>query len=207
MYDIQTYTDLKLNDNVSSTEVIKSAFIVGKESGANGFTVSAGAGSSTIQITQVSGNFRPGEKILINGVEELSRSVESVKSYGINDVFSFAQSGNETSTANKKINDRIPPRLGTGEVTIDLSGSTATVTAPRIDSFQRFKPGDIIRYTDNKSGTQTQFQNVVLTIAADLQSMTVGTMTTVSNLYDGRVLILQVLSRLRHRTHLQRMHL
>ena len=79
LYDIQTYTDLKLNDNVSSTEVIKSAFIVGKESGANGFTVSAGAGSSTIQITQVSGNFRPGEKILINGVEELSRSVESVR--------------------------------------------------------------------------------------------------------------------------------
>ena len=186
LYDIQTYTDLKLNDNVSSTEVIKSAFIVGKESGANGFTVSAGAGSSTIQITQVSGNFRPGEKILINGVEEISRSVESVKAYGINDVFSFAQSGN-SFTANKKINDRIPPRLGTGEVTIDLSGSTATVTAPRIDSFQRFKPGDIIRYTDNKSGTQTQFQNVVLTIAADLQSMTVGTMTTVSNLYDGRV--------------------
>ena len=65
LYDIQTYTDLKLNDNVSSTEVIKSAFIVGKESGANGFTVSAGAGSSTIQITQVSGNFRPGFSLMV----------------------------------------------------------------------------------------------------------------------------------------------
>ena len=67
MYDVQTYTDLKLNDNVSSTELIESAYIVGKESGANAFAVSAGAGSSTISNTQTSGNFRPGEKILING--------------------------------------------------------------------------------------------------------------------------------------------
>jgi hypothetical protein len=186
LYDVQTYTNLKLSDNVSATELIKSAFIVGKESGANAFAVAAGAGSSSIQVTQTSGSFRVGEPILINGSEESPRTIESITSYGINDVFSFAQSGSSFA-ANKKLNDRIPPRLGTGQVTIAVSGAGATVTAPRIDSFQRFKAGDIIRYTDTKNGTQTQFQNVVTSIASDLQSMTVGAMTTVANLFDGGV--------------------
>lgn len=186
LYDIQTYTTLKLSDNVSSTELIKSAFIVGKESGANAFAVSAGAGSSTIQVTQTSGSFRRGETILVNGTDELPRTIEEVTAYGINDVFSFAQSGSSFS-ANKKLTDRIPPRLGTGEISIVKAGATATVTAPRIDSFQRFKPGDIIRYTRKIGSVETQVQNVVVTIAADLQSMTVGAMTTVSNLFDGSV--------------------
>ena len=100
------------------------------------------------QSHKLSGNFRPGEKILINGAEDISRTIEEVTPYGINDVFSFGQSG-DSFTANKKINDRIPPRLGNGTVNIAVSGAGATVTAPRIDSFQRFKPGDVIRYTRN----------------------------------------------------------
>ncbi len=182
LYDVQTYTTLKLNDNVSATEIIESAYIVGEESGANAFAVAAGAGSSTIQVTQTSGSFRPGEKLLINGTDDLSRTVEQVTSFGVNDIFSFAQSGN-SFTANKKLNDRIPPRLGTGNVKITKAGATATVTAPRIDSFQRFGPGDVIRFVEGGD----QYQNVVLTIAADLQSMTVGAMTTVANLFKGTV--------------------
>ena len=186
LYDVQTYTTLKLNDNVSSTELIESAYIVGKESGANAFAVSAGAGSSTISVTQTSGNFRPGEKILINGAEDISRTIEEVTPYGINDVFSFGQSG-DSFTANKKLNDRIPPRLGNGTVNIAVSGAGATVTAPRIDSFQRFKPGDVIRYTRSINNVETRVQNVVTSIADDLQSMTVGAMSTVTNLFDGAV--------------------
>ncbi len=182
LYDVQTYTTLKLNDNVSATELIESAYIVGEESGANAFAVAAGAGSSTIQVTQTSGTFRPGEKLLINGTDDLSRTVEQVTSFGVNDVFSFAQSGN-SFTANKKLTDRIPPRLGNGNVKITKAGATATVTAPRIDSFQRFKPGDVIRFVEGGD----QYQNVVLSIAADLQSMTVGAMTTVTNLFEGTV--------------------
>tara|TARA_R100000900_G_scaffold124497_2_gene98831 strand:+ start:5231 stop:12553 length:7323 start_codon:yes stop_codon:yes gene_type:complete len=182
LYDIQTYTTLQLNDYVSNSELNESAFIVGKESGANAFAVTAGAGSSTIQVTQTSGTFRRGEEILINGTDATPRTIEGVTPYGINDVFSFAQSGN-SFTANKKLTDRIPPRLGNGNVKITKAGATATVTAPRIDSFQRFKPGDVIRFVEGGN----QYQNVVLTIAADLQSMTVGAMTTVANLFEGTV--------------------
>jgi hypothetical protein len=186
LYDVQTYTTLTLNDNVSSTELIESAYVVGKESGASGYAAAAGAGTSTINITQTSGTFRLGEQLLINGVEELPRSVENIKTYGINDVYSFQQAN--TFSASKKLTDRIPPRFGNGTMKITAGG---VVTSPRFDSFERFKPGDIIRYEapTNTSGSALSVptQNVVLTVAADLQSMTVGAMTTVSNLFDGGV--------------------
>ena len=186
LYDVQTYTTLTLNDNVSATELIESAYIVGKESGASGYAVAAGSGTSTVNITQTSGNFRLGEQILINGVQELPRAIENIKTYGINDVYSFQQSS--TFSADKKLTDRLPPRFGNGLMRITAAG---TVTSPRFDSFQSFKPGDVIRY---ESATDTggaalsvPTQNVVISIASDLQSMQVGAMTTVSGLFDGGV--------------------
>ena len=74
---------------VSSDELNQSGFIVGKESGAEGYAVSAGAGSSSIQVTQTAGTFRRGEKISINGDETVSRTIEKVTTFGINDVYEF----------------------------------------------------------------------------------------------------------------------
>ena len=34
LYDVQTYTKLDINENVSSSEVIESTYVVGKDSGA-----------------------------------------------------------------------------------------------------------------------------------------------------------------------------
>ena len=187
LYDVQTYTTLKLNDNVSSADINQSAFIVGKESGANGFAVSAGAGSSTISVTQTSGRFRPGEKITINGSEDVSRTVEIVTPYGINDVYDFAQSGN-SFTATKKINSVIPQGFGAGAFKIVANG---TVTSPRADSFLVWKPGDIFVYDSpvNTAGNALSIptRNVVTEVAADGQSMKVGTMTTVTDVFDGGV--------------------
>jgi len=186
LYDVQTYTTLTLNDNVSATELIESAYIVGKESGASGYAVAAGSGTSTVNITQTSGNFRLGEQVLINGVQELPRAIENIETYGINDVYSFQQSN--TFSANKKLTDRVPPRFGNGLMRITAAG---TVTSPRFDSFEPFKPGDVIRYesaTDTSgSALSVPTQNVVISVAADLQSMQVGAMTTVSGLFDGGV--------------------
>ena len=186
LYDIQTYTTLTLNDNVSATEMIESAFLVGKESGANGFAVSAGAGSSVINVTQTSGRFRLGEPLIINGNQDLPRSIEGIKVYGINDVYSFQQSN--TFSASKKLTDRPVPAFGNGTVKITTAG---TVTSPRGASFQFFKPGDVIRYASpvNTAGSAISIpsQNVVISVASDLQSMQVGAMTTVANLFDGGV--------------------
>ena len=187
LYDIQTYTALELNDNVSSDELNQSGFIVGKESGAEGYAVSAGAGSSSIQVTQTAGTFRRGEKISINGDETVSRTIEKVTTFGINDVYEFAQSGN-SFTASKKLNQVIPVGFGAGQFNIAADG---TVTSPRADSFLIFKPGDIFSYgaANDTSGSSLNVptRNVVLTVAADGQQMKVGTMTTVADVFDGGV--------------------
>ena len=187
LYDIQTYTSLKLNDNVSASELNQSGYIVGKESGAEGYAVSAGAGSSSIQVTQTAGTFRQGEKISINGDETVSRTIEKITAYGINDVYDFAQSGN-SFTATKKLNQVIPTGFGNGQFNVASNG---TVTSPRADSFLVWKPGDIFTYgaAANTAGAALDVptRNVVLEVAADGQTMKVGTMTTVTDVFDGGV--------------------
>ena len=98
---------MELNDNVTSNQVNVSAFIEGDESGATAYAVS-GAGSSSITVTQTSGNFQAGEQIIVNGRKQnLSRTIERVQSYDIDDVSKVSQSGN-SFTANKKLVDKVP---------------------------------------------------------------------------------------------------
>lgn len=90
LFDVQTYTTLTLNQSVSSTEIPASSFIKGISSGASGYAVSAGSGTQ-INLSQTSGTFIVGEKILINGSEQYSRTISSITAYTINDVKSVFQ--------------------------------------------------------------------------------------------------------------------
>ena len=179
LYDINTYTVLYLNDNVSSTEVPISAYIKGVNSGASGYAVSAGAGSSAITITQVAGNFQTGEKIAVNGKESVvTRTIERFVSYNFNDVDALQQSN--TFYGKKKLIDKVPFGFApTDNVTI-TSGGVVTANGR---TFDRFNPGDVIRYKDPTKSVPSQ--NVVATVTADGASMTVVGMSTVSTLFDG----------------------
>ena len=65
LYDIQTYTNVTFN---VSTTLSTSAFIKGKSSGASGFVVS-GSSSTSFDLSQTSGTFATGEKLIVNGIE------------------------------------------------------------------------------------------------------------------------------------------
>ncbi len=180
LYDVQTYTTLDLNDYVSSNEVNASAYLRGNQSGATAYAVNAGAGSSTLTITQTSGVFQPGEQIIVNGKEEnVSRTVEKVITYDMNDVTSFAQSGN-SFTADKKLYGKVPFGFNaTDQVRITTGG---VVTSPG-RTFERFQPGDIIRY--QIPGNSRIQQNVVEVVANTGANMTVRAISSVTNLYNG----------------------
>jgi hypothetical protein len=90
LFDVQTYTSLTLNQSVSSTEIPATSFIKGMSSGASGYAVSNGSGSS-ISLRQTSGTFIIGEKILINGSEQYSRTITAISVYSIDDVKSVFQ--------------------------------------------------------------------------------------------------------------------
>ena len=69
LFDIQTHTDLVLNEEISSTELPAESFVKGKNSGASGFAVGAGGGSTIISLNGTSGTFIRGEQIQINGID------------------------------------------------------------------------------------------------------------------------------------------
>ena len=177
LYDVQLYTELKLNDNVSSTEVIESAYVEGAESGATGYSIAAGAGSSTITLTQVSGHFQPGEKINFRSNKNLSRIVQTVVKHSMDDVENVQQAN--TFYGKKKLNEKVPYNIGSSDVRI-TTGGVCTSTGK---TFERFKPGDVIIYY--RTNQSLPNRNVVSVVAADGSSMTVVALTTNPNLYTG----------------------
>ena len=96
LFDIQTYTELTLNTTVSSTQLPKGSYIVGRSSGASGYIVSAGDNSAVVNVTQTSGTFIKEEQLEINGsITELSRSIKSVRVFDTKSILSFTQENSE----------------------------------------------------------------------------------------------------------------
>ena len=178
LYDVQLYTKLFINENVSNDEVIESAFVEGSESGATGYTISAGAGSSTITVTQVSGRWQAGEKIKFRSNENLSRIVDKVIVYDMNDVENVQQSN--TFYAKKKLNEKIPYGLRSDDpVRIATNGDVTCVGR----TFERFQPGDIVIY--RRPGQSLPNRNIVSYVANDGGSMRLAALTTNPNLFTG----------------------
>ncbi len=177
LYDVQLYTKLNLNANVSNDEVIKSAFVEGAESGATGYTIAAGAGVSSVTLTQVSGHFQPGEQIRFKSNQNLSRIVDKVIPYDMNDVENVQQAN--TFYGKKKLNPVAPYNIGDADVRIATNGDTTSTGK----TFERFQPGDIVIY--NRSNQSIPNRNVVSYVAVDGSSMRLAALTTNPDLFTG----------------------
>ena len=178
LYDVQTYTSLTLNTPVAPLGLITSSYIKGKSSGASGYAVSSGSGS-TVSIRQTSGTFSVGEQLIINGVDA-SATVASVIAYGTRDIKSASQSGVSgfpTFTADSLL-DSI--NLPNGIVGGTISGGNTLVSPGKV--FTGIKVGDIIRY-QTASGDET-FNRVT---ANNTTSLTLAASTTVSGVHVGTV--------------------
>jgi len=185
LYDVQTYTEIVLNQSVTSAEIPKSSFIKGKSSGASGYAVYAGNGSNTITVSQTSGSFSVGEKILINGSEIYSRTISSLKSHGVEDIKSIHQPTGVSGFSTSFLSDTYLDSLSRTEtITISaesLGFSQATVSSPA--SFSGITTNSIIRY--QKSGSQTEVYNRVVSISPSLTSITLAAINSVSGVCDG----------------------
>lgn len=185
LYDIQTYTELTINQALSSVELPSTSFIKGKSSGASGYAVSAGNNSTSIFIRQTSGTFSVGEQILINGLEQYSRTISSVKVYGIEDIKSVHQpsavSGFSTSFISDTQLDKIL-RSETITITAASGGiSTATVASP--NTLAGIKTDNIIRY--ERTGATAEVYNRVVSVSPTKTSITLEAVTSVSGVCVG----------------------
>ncbi|MEY3470457.1 MAG: Synechococcus phage [Actinomycetota bacterium] len=185
LYDIQTYTELKLNQSISSTELPTTSFVKGKSSGASGYAVFAGNGTDTINLRQTSGSFLIGEQISINGSETYSRTISSIKSYGIEDIKSVYQPQSITGFSTAFVSDtQLDRTLRSESITItSVSGgiSTATISSPA--TFTGIKTDNIIRY--QKEGSTIETYNRVVSISSGLNSMTLEAVPSVNAVCDG----------------------
>jgi hypothetical protein len=189
LYDIQTYTELTLNQSVSSTEVFATSYIKGKNSGASGYAVNAGSGTSVINIRETSGTFSVGEQIYIDGVDTISRTIKSFKVFNGSDIKSVFQSTSVTGFTTAFVADvQLDRVLRPGTLTVTgsdgLSG-VASVSSP--NTFSGIKTGDIIRY--QVPGSTVETYNKVDSIDTSLLTMNVVGVSTVTNVCEGAVAI------------------
>ena len=186
LYDVQTYTRLNVNSNLSGAELPESSYIKGLSSGATGYATTVGTGSSQMYLRQTSGSFIQGESISINGISITPRTVTTVKEYGASDVRMVFQDTsavagfNTDFQADTSLDFRVPVNFSVAD-TLTISNTGATTSAG--NNFANFKVGDIVRY-QKQSSTVPTF-NRVATVAADGLSMTLAAVASVNGVCDG----------------------
>ena len=149
LYDVQMHTQLTLNLAVSNSELPDTSYIEGLSSGASGFAVSAGGGSSTVNLRNVSGTFIRGEQIRINGKLDFTRNINTVRKYGTDDVFSVFQSNPFGTGAHFQgdlvLEQRLIKGLGLGdEVNIGAPSAGVSPLTCAGKTFGSLRVGDII---------------------------------------------------------------
>ena len=178
LFDIQTNTDLVLNQAVSNTEMPAGSFIKGKNSGASGFSISAGGGSVVVPINQTSGTFSEGEQIQVNGID-ISRTVGVATAHTVQDIKSVKEGTTfQADTVLERF--RLPNNIET--VNIGIGG---TVTAGS-KLFTGMKKGDIVRYFKTTGSAAEETFNEVSNVSADGKTLTVVAISpSVTGVFNG----------------------
>ena len=149
LFDVQTFTRLILNSSVTNAQVPDASYVRGLSSGAQGYTTAAGGGSDIIKITQVTGTFMQGEQIIFNEDPEISRSIKTVRTFGIQDIKSVYQDASALTgypvdfVADTVLQRKTPTGFSiTDKIDINASG---IATCPG-GNFTGIKTDTIVRY-------------------------------------------------------------
>lgn len=187
LFDIQTYTKITVNENLSGTECPKTTFIKGISSGASGYATTSASGKDLL-LSQTSGTFIVGEQISINGVVTNSRSITNIKSYSIDDIKAVYQdsptlTSNQLKTtfiADTELSRKVPSGFSiTDQITVN---NTGIATCPG-KFFLGIRSDAIIRY--QRAGLTTETYNRVVSVSPDGFSMTVAAVTSIAGICDG----------------------
>ena len=188
LFDLQTFTRLVLNQAVSNTQLPNTSFVRGLSSGATGYATAAGGASTVVKLTQVTGIFVQGEQIIINEDPEISRSIQTVRTFGIQDVKSVYQDASSVSGyASDFVADTVlQRRVPTGFSIVDkLNIGVTGVATCAGRSFTGIKTDTIIRYQLPDEATE-RF-NRITSVSTDGLSITVGPVTTIAGVCNGAV--------------------
>ena len=185
LFDVQMWTQITTNRNLSTAELPESSFVRGVSSGATGYAAAPGAGSNVQEITQVSGNFIAGEKIIINEDPNISASITNTTKWGLEDVRGVWQDTSTLSgytvdfTADAVLENWLPEQFNVVD-NISITGAAATVPGK---NWSGVKVGQILKYV--KPAATIPTYNRISGIAADLNSVTLAAVANVPGVCDG----------------------
>jgi len=198
LYDIQTYTELTLNSDISTIPV--PAFIEGKNGGASGYLVSNVTNSNEVSLYQVSGTFLIGEQIKINGIDD-TRTIRSVRDYGISDIHQLYQNG---FTADVLLSKEVILGSSSSFSISDGTSGISTVTSSNQNFYSGINVGDIVSYTigSSKLPTYSKVSNISPTLKSitiiptvDVPNVCLGSLpTAVSTVNDFKKITLELLN-------------
>ena len=188
LFDVQTYTVLTVNESLSSVTCPETSFVRGVSSGATGYAAVSPSGT-TLTLTQTSGTFIAGEQLVINETTEVSRSVVSVTTYGIEDVKSVYQDSTALTSelkvdfvADTVLQKSLPKNFSLTDRLTITSGGTATCPG-RNFAGTGIKENSIIRY--QISGLSTETYNRVSSVSSDGLTLTLVSINDVYGVCDG----------------------
>lgn len=183
LYDIQTYTTIKLNTSIT---LEAPALIEGRNSSSSGYLTQSVNGSDTLILYQVSGSFKQNERILINGIED-GRIIKEIRDYNLSDVHQIkSPSGITTFTADPILNNRLLiAEPGTQFTLTAGGGGISTVTSSDANFLVSLQVGDILSYS--RQGLSVPSFNQIVSIDRLNKRAVVKQITSVAGVCDGNV--------------------
>lgn len=177
LFDIQTFTDITVNSAITGLSV--GDYIVGNNSNASGFVQNVSG--TDITLYQTSGEFQQNESLIVSGIAT-SRTVSSVVEYSSNNIKSVSG-----STGTFLADLSLPKETSlSGPFTIDVDGSSATITKSDGSSFATpIIRNDIIKYVG--VGLTLPIFTRVTNINSTKASITVQSISSVDFVCDGGV--------------------
>ena len=183
LYDITLFTELTLVETLSSDQIKQSSRVVGQSSGAIGYAVSDGDGTSTLKIRVESGRFVQNETIFIDGIEDNKCNIKSLKVFSSNDIKSVYKSGTPNFIADVVLKTRIAPGYSFNDtVSIErVDDLTATLKSPK--GLSGIPENTIVKYTI--PGNDVETFNLVT--AVNSNTLTLSVQQSVSGINSGPV--------------------
>ena len=176
LYDIQTYTEISLNEPITLTTP---TFIKGKASGAKGFLRYDVNNSGIITAYNTSGTFAKGEKFIFDGIEN-NRVATAITSYGTGDVKSLHGVVGSASTFTADTRQYSSVNVGSVNITAS-SGGISTVTSSDFTFVGVATVGNLVSFSN--AGLTTSVFAKIQTVSERV--ITISGVTTVTGICEG----------------------
>ena len=180
LYEIEFFTELTLVESLTSSQIKQSSRVVGQSSGAIGYAVSDGDGTSVVKIRVESGRFVQNETIFIDGIEENKSNIKSLKVFSSSDIKSVFKSGSPNFIADVVLKTRIAPGYSLNDtVSIErVDDNSATLKSPK--GLSGITENTIVKYTIPGNTVET-FNRVSAVGASTLTLVPIESVTSVNS--------------------------